>query len=179
MAKIVNPDGTVTDTSGNFGSGLYLPEVKEQMFGAFGDIENQTTNEQPFTYGVYQLQTQTPENVSNLQNVYGTSAMPVFEFVKAIQTGTKTYDPTNSEDVINLNAYQNLIADKGVPTGFPTQEELQKEVLKDTISAVGTQLGGNIGSAFFDPTLSDLAPAEKFTEGLKSGAGFGIDTFTL
>ena len=35
MAKIVNPDGTVADTSGNFGSGLYLPEVKEQMFGAF------------------------------------------------------------------------------------------------------------------------------------------------
>lgn len=179
MAKIVNPDGTVTDTSGNFGSGLYLPEVKEQMFGAFGDIQNQTTNEQPFTYGVYQLETQTPENIANLQNVYGTGAMPVFEFVKAIQTGTKTYDPTNSEDVINLNAYQNLIADKGVPAGYPTQEELQKEVIKDTVSAVGTQIGSNIGSAFFDPTLSDLAPAEKFTEGLKSSVGFGTDTFTL
>ena len=149
------------------------------LYGAFGDIDNQTTNEQPFTYGVYQLQTQTPENVSNLQNVYGTSAMPVFEFVKAIQTGTKTYDPTNSEDVINLNAYQNLIAEKGVPAGFPTQDEIQKELIKDTVSAVGTQLGGNIGSAFFDPTLSDIAPSERIMEGLKSGVGFGTKTFTL
>ena len=51
------------------------------LYGAFGDVENQDEN----TFGVYQLQTQTPDDVINLQKVYGTEALPVFQFVKAIQ----------------------------------------------------------------------------------------------
>ena len=57
------------------------------------------TNTEPkpiVTYGVYQQQGQTPQNVENLQNVYGTAAMPSFQFVKMIQTGERTYDPNDS-----------------------------------------------------------------------------------
>ena len=78
MAKIVNPDGTVTDTSGNFGSGLYLPEVKEQMFGAFDnalslDEDNDKDDDSLFKYGVYQLATQKPDDGRNIQSIWNIS----------------------------------------------------------------------------------------------------------
>ena len=144
------------------------------LYGAFGDI----TNEEPNTFGVYQLQTQPIPEGTDLR-FYGTEKLPTLEFVKLIQTGQKTYDPNDPSDNAFLNDYENLIKDKGVPDGFPTQEELNKQLMRDTIGAVGSTVGANIGSTMFDSTFDILPPTERFTEGLKSTVGFGTKTFNL
>ena len=77
--------------------------AEEPLYGAFGDIltlddtEKKEDKTDDFTYGVYQLATQKPELESGqLQKIYGTSAMPIFEWVKTIQTGERTYNPAGS-----------------------------------------------------------------------------------
>jgi len=181
MAKIVNPDGTVADTSGNFGSGLYLPEVKEQMFGAFDnalslDEDNDKDDDSLFKYGVYQLATQKPDDIQNIQKVYGTSAMPVFEWVKTIQTGERTYNPNNPEDKALLNQYDALTKNTGVPEGFLTPEQIEAELIKDLTRTVGTTVATNVGMALGDPLLDQagFSTPQLIGEGLKSSVGFGL-----
>ena len=174
MVQIVNPDGTVANTSGNFGSGLYLPEVKEQMFGAFGDIENQTQGDN--TFGVYQLQTN-PLNIprEDLQRFYGSSQMPALQFVSLIQTGQRKFDPTSKTDQDLLSQYEDLYNMGEVPPGFKTPEEIAKEVAIDvTVGAVGAA-GAGVGRALADPYFEgqDANLSSKIFEGAKTGLGFG------
>ena len=79
--KQANPDGTITGETNtlanrlNFtNSSMVMPQNKDAIFGAFGDILNldDTENTPPvddFTYGVYQIATQKPElEQGQLQN---------------------------------------------------------------------------------------------------------------
>ena len=105
----VNPTGNTINTTGDYGSGLYLPKTKQEIFGALSGLDNDTANVNPaeFTYGVSQLETQTPDvNPQSIQALYGTSAMPVFQWVRTIQTGQRTFDPNNQFDVDMLNEYK-------------------------------------------------------------------------
>ena len=67
------------------------PEVRGALTGL-----TDTEPKPLVTYGVFQQQAQTPANVENLQNIYGTAAMPSFRFVKMIQTGERTFDPNDN-----------------------------------------------------------------------------------
>ena len=174
MAKVVNPDGTVTDTSGQFGSGLYLPETKENIFGAFSLDETQDNNNNNlFNYGVYQIATQKPPEDVNLQAVYGTSAMPVFEWVKTIQTGQRTYDPSSEFDQEMMNKYKG-IQQQGLPEGFLTPEQIEQQLIDDSVRALGTTAAVNVGMSLGDPMLAGQSLPTKITEGLKSSVGFGM-----
>ena len=94
--------------------------AEKPKFGAFTDIldidtnENNINNQDPddglFKYGVYQLATQKPDiSQEQLQKRYGTGAMPIFEWVKTIQTGERTYDPNNEDDRNLLAQYEHQL----------------------------------------------------------------------
>ena len=51
-------------------------------------LDEDDNKDKPVVYGVYQLESQDAPNV-NLQDVYGTAAMPVFEWVKTISNYIK------------------------------------------------------------------------------------------
>ena len=71
--------------------------AEEPIYGAFGDILNIKDDEEtnkPVTYNLYENRAFTPSmDLSSLQDVYGTSAMPIFEWVRTVQTGQRTYNP--------------------------------------------------------------------------------------
>ena len=179
--KTVNPDGTTTgelntlDKTLNFtNSSMVMPENKDAIFGAFTNILAQNnendeentnvTDDGTFKYGVYQLVTQKPElEAGELQKIYGTGAMPIFNWVKTIQTGERTYDPNNPEDRAILDEYEKI----GTPPGFLTPEQIQKQLISDTAVAVSTQVGREIGQAIGEGVESPV------TSGLKSAFGFG------
>ena len=103
---------------------------------------------QPIEYPLYQLQSQTPlGDLSNLQNTYGTAAMPVFNWVQSIQTGTGSYTPTDPADQALLEQYEQIVGDQGVPPGLPTPGE----IAGDIASQVGMLAGGQIGASMVDP----------------------------
>tara|TARA_Y100000114_G_C11731850_1_gene314048 strand:- start:25 stop:1440 length:1416 start_codon:yes stop_codon:yes gene_type:complete len=148
--------------------------AEEPKFGAFTDIldidtnENKVNNQDPddalFKYGVYQLATQKPDiSQEQLQKTYGTSAMPIFEWVKTIQTGERTYDPNNPDDKTKLEEFKKL----GTPPGFLTPEEIERQLISDTATAVSAQIGREVGQAIGEGVESPV------TSGLKSAFGFG------
>ena len=144
--------------------------AKEPIYGAFGDILTLDDSEKDenlvddFSYGVYQLATQKPDiSQEQLQKTYGTGAMPIFEWVKTIQTGQRKYDPNDENDRNLLAQYEQL----ETPPGFLTPEEIQRQIISDTATAVSTQIGREIGQAIGEGVESPV------TSGLKSAFGFG------
>jgi hypothetical protein len=148
--------------------------AEKPKFGAFTDIlnidtnENNINNQDPddglFKYGVYQLATQKPQlEAGELQKIYGTGAMPIFNWVKTIQTGERTYDPNNEDDRNLLAQYEQL----ETPPGFLTPEEIKRQLISDTVTSVSSQIGREVGQAIGEGVDSPI------TSGLKSAFGFG------
>ena len=115
------------------------------------------------TYGVFQQQAQTPPNVENLQNVYGTAAMPSFQFVKMIQTGQRTYDPNDTVQKDLLEEYKKITDEKGTPPGMPEADQ----IIGGVASELGQAVGRQAGRALVDPYLEGSA-GSKILEGATS-----------
>ena len=126
---------------------------------------------QPITYPLYQLQSQTPSgDLSDLQNTYGTAAMPIFNWVRSIQTGTGTYTPSDPMDQSMLEKYKELVANSGVPAGLASPEQLTMgQVAGDIAGQVAIQAGGQIGASLVDPYIQQEGQSA-LLEGL-------VDTF--
>tara|TARA_R110002020_G_scaffold37645_4_gene113514 strand:+ start:659 stop:1906 length:1248 start_codon:yes stop_codon:yes gene_type:complete len=67
-----------------------------RISSGFTDQPVEETEDTLTTIPIYGIGTQQPD--VNLQEVYGTSAMPMFEFARKIQTGELTFDPSRQFD---------------------------------------------------------------------------------
>jgi hypothetical protein len=121
-----------------------------------------------FTYGLYQQESQTPTTAPyNLQALYGTSAMPVFEWVKTIQTGERTYDPQDSFDNSMLEEYERLKQQQPeAAANLPTTAE----IIAGTVAPVAQSVGQNVLRGMADPYLDG---------GLDAAIEGGINTFSF
>ncbi len=141
----------------------------------------------PVVYNVYQQQAQTPDmDLSNLQNVYGTAAMPVFNWVQTIKTGQRTYTPGNSFDEDMLEKYNELLSEsQKADLGLPTARELVVGIA----APIAQQAGQQAVSALYDPYLTG-GTASRLGQGVASTFGqlpgqevssliSGFDTSTL
>jgi len=126
--------------------------------------------DKPVVYGVYQTKAQTPQmDLSNLQNVYGTSAMPVFNWVRTIQTGSRTYNPNNESDRQMLEDYRDIIENspnQSAPPGLPDWSEIGKQAAIGVASQAGQVAASQAGAALFDPYI-----AGSTTDKLLAGVG--------
>jgi len=135
--------------------------------GALTGLTLDEESDKPVIYGVYQTQAQTPTiNMSNLQDVYGTAAMPVFNWVKTIQTGTRTFNPASESDRQMLEDYRSLTEQQGAPPGMPDWSEIGKQVAIGTAGQVGQVAASQAAQAMFDPYL-----AGSTTDKLLAGVG--------
>jgi len=119
-------------------------------------------------YGVFQNVAQKPTmDLSNLQNVYGTAAMPVFQWVRTIQTGTRQYDPTDTRQQELLEEYRRITEEKGAPEGFMSADEIAKATVVGTASQVAQATARQAGAALFDPYVTGDT-TEKLVTGAKA-----------
>ena len=103
--------------------------------------DDQTTEEEEEqeTFPIYSLESQTPDfDMKNLQFSYGTYVLPMFEWVKKVQTGEKAYDQKDPIDEEMMDRYEKYIDQYGQPEGMMSPSEL--------ISANASFLGGSIGA---------------------------------
>jgi hypothetical protein len=151
--------------------------MAEPVYGAFGNVltldEQEDRIDPSLIYNVYQQEAQTPTNPALLQYTYGTQNNPVFQWVKTIQTGQRTYDPSNKFDEEALKEYEDLYNTGQVPQelGLVTPADIAKQIALDTGGAIAGLAGGQIGSALVDPNLADLSTGGKILEGIKSTFG--------
>lgn len=135
-------------------------------------LDDEDKANKPVVYGVYQTQSQTPSmDLSNLQDVYGTAAMPVFQWVRTIQTGQRTYDPNNTQDQRLLEEYKEILGNQPPPPGLPDWSEVGKQVAIGTAGQVGQMAASQAGAALFDPYLAGETTGSKLLTGV--GDTFG------
>ena len=124
--------------------------MAENVYGGLGDLDDE--GKQPIVYDVYQQQSQTPGiDLSNLQNVYGTAAMPVFQWVNTIKTGERSYTPGDSFDEEMLEKYNELLSEsEKQELGLPST----REIVVGLASPILQQVGQQAVSAIYDPYLT-------------------------
>jgi len=103
-----------------------------------------------FNYPVFQVESQTPPDPQNLQNVYGTTAMPIFEWAKQVQSGERIYDPTSPIDQDLVDQYNEARETGQLPSGAPSWEDIAKPIAAQTAGVVGS----NIAQAITDPYIA-------------------------
>ena len=174
----VNADGTSTKSGGdleralNFtNSSMIMPETKDAIFGAFGDILNQEEASEgvdPIVYNVYQQRSQEYDNPALQQYTYGTAINPVFEWVKRIQTGTRSYNPQDNFDTDMMEEYRKLHGEGAAPDDAMSPDEIAKQIARDTVGQVAGQVGGRVGAAIVDPYLASKPMLDRAIAGGKT-----------
>lgn len=128
--------------------------------GALSGIKEEDEEKRTFTVPLYEYQAQTPDlGGQSLSDVYGSASMPMFRWVKKIQTGERTFDLEDTGDQVMQKAYEDFVARNGVPEGLPSPQELLRKAT------------GEIGSTFGQPLGQSIAQAV-MTEGVGAGDVF-------
>mgnify|MGYP005989072579 FL=1 len=109
------------------------------QYDEFGNELNLTDSlDTPTTYNIYENRAYTSGEGTNLQNVYGTKAMPMFEFIRQVKVGERTYDPTRPEDKEMRDLYEQYrLQNPQAPTFADAIAETALGVLPRVGSAVG------------------------------------------
>jgi len=147
--------------------------MAEQNYGALtglnlDEIENQGID--PITYNVYQTRSQnTGKSDQDIQSLYGTSQMPVFEWVKKIQSGQRTYNPQDAFENDLMEEYKRMNEQGQVPEGMMTPQEIMaQQALQGTAGQIGTVIGKPIGDALVNPAYANMNIGDKLIQGTKN-----------
>jgi hypothetical protein len=146
--------------------------------------DDQTTEEEEEqeTFPIYSLESQTPDfDMKNLQFSYGTYVLPMFEWVKKVQTGEKAYDQKDPMDEEMMDRYEKYIDQYGQPEGMMSPSELISAGASALGSTIGAPIGGAIGMKVFGEGVTGK---DAFSSILPFGGGkgalnFGTDQFFL
>ena len=172
MPVVVGPDGNIVNTSNIIGSNL-IPNLAPNI-GALANvggamIDAPVTNEDgTITLPTIELKSRDPGlAMGEMQKIYGTKYMPMFQFIEAQQTGTMTYDP--AED-LNMTSEEmdRLRQEFTEQYGMNAEEALrqQQEILRAGQKVAGATAAG-AGRAFG----SALAGNAGVEEAAKAGFG--------
>ena len=132
----------------------------------------------PRVYNVFQS---VPQNINrsdfDIQTMYGTTQMPVFEWVKSIQTGQRTYNPQDEFDKSLMEEYQELERMGQVPEGYMSaQDILAQQAAQATAGQLGMSVGKSIGAEIASPYATGDT-VDKITSGLmKTGSKTALET---
>ena len=99
---------------------------------------------------VFQVQTQGTPNY-NLMN-YGMAGNAPYEFVKAVQTGTVTFDNTDTYHQDMIRKYNEMMAQGALPPDAPDLDDL----LKGTAASFAAPVGAAIGAQFATSPGADI-----------------------
>ena len=172
MAVVVGADGSLINTSNIIGSDL-IPNLAPNI-GALANvggamIDAPVTNEDgTITLPTIELKSRDPGlAMGEMQKIYGTKYMPMFQFIEAQQTGTMTYDP--AED-LNMTSEEmdRLRQEFTEQYGMNAEEALrqQQEILRAGQKVAGATAAG-AGRAFG----SALAGGAGVEDAAKAGFG--------
>jgi hypothetical protein len=144
--------------------------MAEENYGALTGLnldDPQYQGMSPITYNVYRQQTARPDAYTDqdIQRLYGTGAMPVFEWVRKVKSGERTYNPQDAYDQSMMEQYQDLTGD----TDLPSEADIMKQkALQGTAGAVGLVVGTPIGEALANPYYEGMNFTDKAIQGAEN-----------
>lgn len=136
--------------------------------------EDKNQGVDPIVYNVYQTKSQTPGiSDQEIQRLYGTTAMPVFEWAKKIQSGQRTYNPYDAFDESMMEMYESF---DNLPDGMMTAQELMaQQALQGTAGQVGMSIGSSIGSELTNPYASGSTMSKIGSGIMKTGQDTAVE----
>jgi len=157
MAVVVGADGQLINTSniGGVGAGL-VPNLAPNI-GALANVSGSTlpdpmTNEDgTITLPTFELKSRDPGlELGELQNLYGTKYMPMFQFIEKQQTGTYTYDPADdnlmSQDQMDAIKAE-FEAEHGMSADMALLQAKAERAGQKTLGATAAQVAGKAAQA--------------------------------
>ena len=151
--------------------------------GALSGIKDDDEKKRTRTVPTYEYVGQTPDlGGKKLQDVYGRGSLPMFQWVKRIQTGEREIDLEDTGDQVMQKAWEDWTAIHGVPEGFASPEELLQKASGALGQTIGGPIGGAIGARLFSPegaVTGKDAFASILPFGTKGSLSFGTDQFFM
>jgi hypothetical protein len=170
MPVVVGPDGNIVNTSNIIGSNL-IPNLAPNI-GALANvggamIDAPVTNEDgTITLPTIELKSRDPGlALGEMQNLYGTKYMPMFQFIEAQQTGTMTYDP--ADELMSPEQIDQLRQEFSQEFGMSADQAL----LQAQAERMGQKLGGATAAGAGAAFGSALAGNAGVEDALKAGFG--------
>ena len=120
--------------------GIALPDP----YGNLGALPAEDGME---TVDVYQMQSQPAPTLAEgmrLQDVYGTSAMPMYEFIKPVQTGTRTFSTVPDFGGTTFNGEPMMASPRNANANSTDMGPMQIAAGGE----LGSLIGGNIGRQY-------------------------------
>lgn len=116
------------------------------QYDEFGNILTLDSElDKPTTYNIYQTKAYNTGQGANLQNVYGIQGgIPMFEFVRQIKVGERTYDPTREEDRRYKDMYDQYQQQN-------PQAPTWGQVIGETAMGLAPVVGSAVGEALVNP----------------------------
>jgi len=158
----MGPNGELINTSnigGIVGSNL-IPNITPNI-GALSNvgssvIPSSTTNEDgTITIPTIELKSrETGLDLGEMQNLYGTKYMPMFQFIEAQQTGSMTYNPAD-DNLASTEELEAIRADFEKEHGMSAEQALLKAQAERAGQKVAGATAAKIGSAFAQSTIGD------------------------
>jgi len=129
-----------------------------------GTVQNEDGT---YTIPTYQIESNTPTfDLSEMQNIYGTEYMPMFNWINQSQTGSYVYDP--KEDTKEIDALKEKFE---IEQGIAAEEALAERKAMYKAEAIG--LGGQIVAG----VGGQLGRAAAAAGGIQEGASNLYDNF--
>lgn len=172
MAVVVGADGSLINTSNIIGSDL-IPNLAPNI-GALANvggamIDAPVTNEDgTITLPTIELKSRDPGlELGEMQKIYGTKYMPMFQFIEMQQTGTTTYDP--AEDLnMTSDEMDRLRQEFAEQYGINAEEALRQQ---QEIARAGQKVAGATAAGAGRAFGSALAGKAGVEEAAKAGFG--------
>lgn len=148
---------------------MSINPYSQSNYGALSAVEQ---DDGSFTYPIYGVQSNTYTGGQSLQDVYGTAAMPMFQWVERIQTGQGSFNPDDPADNDMLEKYEDFL--KKNPElnqfGMPTAGEIVRKVAMPL--ALGA--GAIYGTQFADGGMDAIKLGPGLKEGFQTMGGKGL-----
>jgi len=141
-------------------------------YGALSAVENPDGS---YEYPIYGVQANTYTGGTNLQDVYGTAAMPMFQWVERIQTGQGSFNPEDPADNEMLKKYKDFLENNPqAEMEMPSTAQIVGKALMPMALSTGAALGmqyagggeldilGGVGKGFETMGGKNLGGVEPF-----------------
>ena len=145
---------------------MSINPYSQSNYGALSTVEQ---DDGSFTYPIYGVQSNTYTGGQSLQDVYGTAAMPMFQWVQRIQTGQGSFNPDDPADNDMLDRYEEFL--KNNPQA---QNEMPStaEIVRNVAMPLALSTGAALGTQFASGESLDVLGAG--VEGFKTMGGKGL-----
>jgi len=172
MAVVMGADGQLINTSNIGGVGASLIPNLAPNIGALANVGGSvipsgvTNDDGTITLPTIEMKTRDPGlALGEMQKIYGTKYMPMFQFIEAQQTGTYTYDPTD-DNMMSPEELETIRQEFEAEHGMSADQALQMAQMERMGQKLGGATGAAVGGAFGSALVSGATPETAF------GAGF-------